>query len=74
MKKSTYLLGVASGLVLASSWKFLAKEGIKAGVLAGRQVKKISDQVMEDLEDARAEAFDELKADELKAQEQKAGR
>ncbi|MDQ3745103.1 MAG: hypothetical protein M3444_12035 [Acidobacteriota bacterium] len=69
MKKSTYLLGVASGLVLASSWKFLAKEGIKAGVLAGRQVKKISDQVMEDLEDARAEAFDELKA-----QEQKAGR
>jgi hypothetical protein len=69
MKKSTYLLGVASGLVLASSWKFLVKESIKAGVLAGRQVKKISDQVMEDLEDARAEAFDELQE-----QEQKAGR
>lgn len=69
MKKSTYLLGVASGLVLASSWKILVKEGIKAGVRAGRQVKKISDQVMEDLEDARAEAIDELQE-----QEQKAGR
>lgn len=70
MKKSTYLLGLASGLVLASSWKILVKEGIKAGVLAGRQVKKISEQVMEDLDDARAEAFDELQEQE----EQKAGR
>jgi len=69
MKKSTYLIGVASGLVLANSWKFLVKEGIKVGVRAGRQVKKISDQVMEDLEDARAEAFDEMQG-----QEQKAGR
>jgi hypothetical protein len=71
MKKSTYLVGVASGLVLAHSWKFLVKEGIKVGVRAGRQIKKVSDQVLEELEDASAEAFDELQGQE---QEQKVGR
>lgn len=69
MKKSTFVMGVASGLVLAHSWKFLVKEGIKVGVRAGRQIKKVSDQVMEELEDASAEAFDELQE-----QEQKVGR
>jgi hypothetical protein len=72
MKKSTYLIGVASGLALAHSWKFLVKEGIKAGVRAGRQIKQVSDQVMEDLEDTRAEAFDELQVQEQ--QKQKVGR
>lgn len=66
MKKSTYIVGVASGLVLAHSWKFLVKEGIKAGVRAGRQIKKVSDQVMEELEDASAEAFDEMQEQEPK--------
>ncbi|MDX6528661.1 MAG: hypothetical protein QOH41_951 [Blastocatellia bacterium] len=66
MKKTTYLVGLASGLVLAHSWKFLVKEGIKAGVRAGREVKKVSDQVLEDLEDASAEAFDELQDKEQK--------
>ncbi|MET0647632.1 MAG: hypothetical protein ABW208_13530 [Pyrinomonadaceae bacterium] len=69
MKTRTYLLGLASGLVLARYWKPLVKEGIKVGVLAGRQIKQVSDQVMEDLEDASVEAFEELQE-----QEQKAGR
>ena len=75
MKKSTYLVGVASGLVLAHYWKSIAKEGIKAGVRAGRQIKKVSEQVMEELEDASAEAFDELQEREHdESQEQKVGR
>jgi len=60
MKKTTYAVGVVSGLVLARSWRFLLKEGIKAGVRAGRQIKKVSEEVLEDVEDASAEAFDEL--------------
>jgi hypothetical protein len=60
MKKSTYAVGVVSGLILARSWRFLLKEGIKAGVRAGRQIKKVSEEVLEDVEDASAEAFDEL--------------
>ena len=66
MKKPVYIVGLASGLILARSWKFLVKEGIKAGVRAGREVKKVSDQVLEDLEDASAEAFDELQEQDKK--------
>jgi hypothetical protein len=60
MKKTTYLLGLASGVALACSWRFLAKEGIKAGVRAGRKLKEVSQMAMDDLEDVSAEAFDEL--------------
>jgi hypothetical protein len=67
MKKSTYLVGLASGLVLAHSWKFLVKEGVKIGVKAGRQIKKVSEQALEDLEDASNEAMHELAEEDQKA-------
>ena len=67
MKKQTYLLGLATGVVLAHSWRFLTKEGIKAGVRAGRKLKEVSQQAMEDMEDMRAEAMHELARDEEKA-------
>lgn len=60
-------MGLASGLVLAHSWKFLTKEGIKAGVIAGRKLKEVSQQAMEDMEDVRAEAMHELAQDKKKA-------
>jgi hypothetical protein len=68
MKKTTYMLGLASGVVLALNWKLLVKEGIKAGVKVGREVKRVSAETLEDLEDAKAEAMHDL------AQEQKAAR
>jgi hypothetical protein len=70
MKKTAYVVGIASGLILARSWKFLLKEGIKAGVVAGRKIKTVSDQVLADMEDASAEAFDELQ----EMEEEKVGR
>jgi hypothetical protein len=60
MKKTTYILGLASGVALACSWRFLTKEGIKAGVRAGRKLKEVSQMAMDDLEDVSAEAFSEL--------------
>ena len=60
MKKTTYLLGLASGVVLACSWKFLVKESVKIGVKVGRGVKRVSAETLEDLEDASAEAMQDL--------------
>ncbi|HLK62413.1 MAG TPA: hypothetical protein VKU19_03180 [Bryobacteraceae bacterium] len=65
MKKTTYLFGLASGVALACSWKFLVKEGVKIGVKAGRQIKKVSEQALEDLEDASNEAMHELAEEDL---------
>jgi len=60
MKKITYVLGLASGVALACSWRFLAKEGIKAGVKAKRKLQEVSQMAMDDIEDVSAEAFGEL--------------
>jgi hypothetical protein len=60
MKKTSYLLGVVSGAVLLYNWKFLVKEGVKIGVKVGREVKKVSAKTLEDLEDATAEAMQEV--------------
>ncbi|HEX8475594.1 MAG TPA: DUF5132 domain-containing protein [Pyrinomonadaceae bacterium] len=69
MKKTTFFVGVLSGVVLARTWKVLAKEGIKTGIKAGRKFREISQQAMEDIEDLTAEA-----TEELAEQEQEAGR
>lgn len=69
MKKSTYIFGLASGVLLATSWKFLVKEGVKIGVKVGREVKKVSAETLEDLEDARAEAMHDLAEEEKAAHE-----
>ena len=42
MKKTTYILGLASGVVLALNWKILLRESIKISVKVGREVKRVS--------------------------------
>jgi hypothetical protein len=69
MKKTTYILGLASGVVLALNWKLLLKEGIKVGVKVGREVKRVSAETLEDLEDAKAEAMHDLAEEEKNARE-----
>jgi len=69
MKKTTYLLGLASGVVLALNWKPLLKESIKVGVKVGREVKRVSAETLEDLEDAKAEAMHDLEEEEKKARQ-----
>lgn len=60
MKKMTYFLGVASGAAVAFYWRTIVKEGVKAGVKVGREIKKVSAQTLEDIQDAKAEAMDDL--------------
>lgn len=67
MKTSSYLLGIASGVVVAAYWRTILKEGVKGGVRAGRVVKRVSAQAMEEIEDANAEALSELEQQDLKA-------
>jgi hypothetical protein len=61
-RKTIFTVGIVSGLVLARTWRVLAKEGIKYGIQAGRKVKEISQQAMEDFEDIAAEATAEVPA------------
>ena len=60
MKKSTYIFGLASGVVLATFWKSIVREGVKIGVKVGREVKRVSAETLEDMEDATAEAMQDL--------------
>ncbi|HEY4088948.1 MAG TPA: hypothetical protein VGM43_23630 [Bryobacteraceae bacterium] len=69
MIKKNYMLGLASGVVLAASWKFLVKEGVKVGVKVGRGIKKVSAETLEDIEDASAEAMQDLEEEENAARE-----
>jgi hypothetical protein len=60
MKKRTFLIGLVSGVVLTKTWRPLAKNGIKLGILTGLKVREFSQQAMEDIGDLVAEATDEL--------------
>lgn len=60
------LAGLVSGVVLARHWRELTKGGIKASVRAGRKLKEISQQAIEDLEDVTAEATEELSEEDKK--------
>ena len=65
MKKTTLFVGgLASGLVLSQTWKVLTKEGIKLGIKAGRKVREVSQQALEDIGDLTAEATEELHKEE----------
>jgi hypothetical protein len=60
MKKTLFLTGLVSGVVLANWWRELAKEGIKLGIQAGHKINEISQKAKEELEDVAAEATAEL--------------
>ncbi|MBV9209353.1 MAG: DUF5132 domain-containing protein [Acidobacteria bacterium] len=64
MKKKTFLVGLVTGLVLAQTWRPLAKRSIKYGIKAGRKVKELSQQALEDISDMAAEATEELSEEE----------
>lgn len=55
-----FVVGLVSGMIVAKSWKVLAKGGIKTGIRTGRKLKEFSYQVMEDIQDLTAEATEEL--------------
>lgn len=59
-KKALFLAGLFSGIVITKNWRTLSKGGIKAGIRAGRKVRELSQQAIEDIEDVTAEALDEL--------------
>jgi hypothetical protein len=67
MKKSTFFIGVFAGVVLARTWRVLAKEGIKFGILAGHNLRELSQQALEDIQDLAAEAAEEA-SEQVQAQ------
>ena len=60
MKKSTFFVGLVVGVIVGKNWRPIAKTGIKAGIRAGRKVRELSQQAMEDLGDVTAEAVEEV--------------
>ncbi len=56
----TFFVGIISGVVLSKTWRPLTKKGIKAGIRAGRKIREVSQQAIEDLGDVTAEATEEL--------------
>lgn len=56
----TFFVGIVSGVVLSKTWRPLTKQGIKAGIRAGRKIREFSQQAIEDLGDVTAEATEEL--------------
>jgi len=67
MKKRTFFIGLASGLILSQTWRPITKKGIKFGMLAGLKLREFSQQAMEDIGDLTAEAAEELQAEAVEA-------
>jgi hypothetical protein len=67
MKKLIFLAGIVSGCALTVGWKVVAKEGIKTGIRAGKKLRELSRQALDDLEDIAAEAKEELSKEEREA-------
>lgn len=66
-KKMLFFAGLFSGVVIAQNWKILSKEGIKMSIRAGRKVRELSQQAMEEFEDVTAEAIEEMAEEEQEA-------
>lgn len=60
MKKVFFVGGFFSGVVLASCWRTVAKQGIKLGIQTGQKIGEIAQTAREELEDVAAEATEEL--------------
>jgi hypothetical protein len=58
-------IGVLAGVILCKKWQPIAREGVKAGIRVGREIKKLSSEVVEDFQDYAAEADAELAAAEV---------
>lgn len=67
MKKILFAGGFLSGVLLASFWRTVAKEGIKFGIQAGSKVGEIAQKAREELEDVTAEATEELSPKQKRA-------
>jgi hypothetical protein len=63
MRKKSFFVGLLSGVVLAYNWRVITKQGIKLGIQAGRKVREISQQALEDIEDVAAEATEEVEGE-----------
>ncbi|HEX8145185.1 MAG TPA: hypothetical protein VF553_21645 [Pyrinomonadaceae bacterium] len=63
-KKMLFFAGLFSGVVIAQNWRVISKQGIKMSIRAGRKVRELSQQAMEDFEDVTAEAIEELAEEE----------
>jgi hypothetical protein len=59
-RHTSFLLGLAAGTLIAFNWRTLAKKGIKTGIAAGRKLREVSEQAIEEMEDLAAEATEEL--------------
>jgi hypothetical protein len=71
-KKALFLAGLFSGIVISKNWRTISKQGIKAGIRAGRKVREFSQQAIEDIEDVTAEAIEELGEEQQEKQQQEA--
>lgn len=58
--KVLFAVGFLSGAFLVHQWRPATKATIKAGIKAGRKLKDLSEQAIEELEDMAAEATEEL--------------
>jgi hypothetical protein len=57
-------IGVVAGVILCKKWQPIARAGVKAGIRVGKEIKKLSNEVVEDIQDYAAEADAELAAAE----------
>lgn len=60
MNKTIFLGGLVIGSVVTKYWRVLAKEGIKAGIVASGRFEELAQVAREELEDVTAEATSEL--------------
>lgn len=67
MKKTLFVAGLVSGVVLTRWWRSLAKGGIKLGIQAGQRLNEISQKAREELEDVAAEATHDIARQEQAA-------
>jgi hypothetical protein len=72
-RTSAYLMGAASGLVLALAAPFLRpvmRSAVKSGILVGRYARQVGSNMKEEFEDIVAEAESELDKEKAESKEE----